>query len=308
MISKKDNVYWPVYKNLEHEVLEIAYHIHFDDTQTDVYSVKISELLLRCAIEIEAIAKELYEENGGYMHLQNDDGHDRDLFFDTDFLKFLDQKWSLAKKQIDVSGINFYFTKLENQRLTPLKNAEKHGKCDWKCAYQAVKHNRSKEIKKANVKNLIRAMAALYLLNIYYKDESFEFGIGSNIFKRKEFDYSLGSDIFSVHPALSIYFSARTPVKNNICLDNEEDFKQVYVFMPTDNKAYMEYVKTFRQNSGISTDNPKDLLKKHAGSIANMGKNANGETQSFWVDGNALKIFNRIQWRLELNKNQSISL
>lgn len=35
------NLYWPVYQNLEREVISLANEIHFDDTQLNVYSVKM---------------------------------------------------------------------------------------------------------------------------------------------------------------------------------------------------------------------------------------------------------------------------
>jgi len=40
----KINLYWAVYKNLEKEILELSYHIHFCDTQCDVFSVQIAEI------------------------------------------------------------------------------------------------------------------------------------------------------------------------------------------------------------------------------------------------------------------------
>lgn len=43
----------------------------------------------------------------------------------------------------------------------------------WKIAYQAVKHHRTRDIAKGNIKNLIHAMGALFILNIYYKDETY---------------------------------------------------------------------------------------------------------------------------------------
>jgi hypothetical protein len=64
---------------------------------------------------------------------------------------------------------------------------------DWKQAYQAIKHNRAGNINKANIKHLIRIMAALYLLNIYYKDESILLGKNSTTSSVPS-----GSDIFSV--------------------------------------------------------------------------------------------------------------
>lgn len=33
------NLYYPIYKNLENEVTNLAYKIHFTDDQLDVYSI-----------------------------------------------------------------------------------------------------------------------------------------------------------------------------------------------------------------------------------------------------------------------------
>jgi len=52
------NLYWPVYKSLEKEVSNLAEIIHFSDDQLSVYSVKIADLIVRCAIEIESISKD----------------------------------------------------------------------------------------------------------------------------------------------------------------------------------------------------------------------------------------------------------
>ena len=62
------NLYWPMYKNLESELLELSNYIHFSDDQESVYSPHISDLLIRTASEIEAIAKELYQRTGGNMN------------------------------------------------------------------------------------------------------------------------------------------------------------------------------------------------------------------------------------------------
>ena len=54
------NNYWPVYKNLEEETLELTKYIQFTDDQLSVYSMHIADLLVRCAMEIEALSKELF--------------------------------------------------------------------------------------------------------------------------------------------------------------------------------------------------------------------------------------------------------
>lgn len=173
------NLYWPVYKKLEKEIVELSNHIHFDDTQITIYSVEIAELLIRCVVEIEAIAKELYFNEGG-----KEKASDKDLFFDTDCIDLLESKWGLSKKTVIVSSANFYFQNINNKILYPLKKANKRGSssADWARAYQAVKHNRTKDLSKANIKNLLRAMGALFLLNLYYRDDVFHLTTNKNNF------------------------------------------------------------------------------------------------------------------------------
>jgi hypothetical protein len=183
------NLYWPVYKDLENEVIKLSNQVHFDDNQLSIYSVKISELLIRCSVEIEAISKELYLSNGG---IESADG---DLYFDTDCINFIENKWLLSKKKVIVSSSNLFFQREENRILTPLYKANKRGESgsDWKKAYQAVKHNRSLNLTKGNIKNLLRAMAALFLLNVYYKNEKFDLADKNNENFSKDF-----SELFAI--------------------------------------------------------------------------------------------------------------
>lgn len=195
------NLYWPVYQNLEKELIKLSNQIHIDDVQLNVYSVKISELLIRCSVEIESISKDLFLKHGGQLPSEGD------LYFDTNCLDYLEKLWLLSKKQIIVSAPNFYFNDEQNQTLTPLNKANKRGTSgsDWKKAYQAVKHNRTHDLRKGNLKNLIRALAALFLLNIYFKSEMFDLKKDSTA---SEFDTRLGSEIFSIklhmHSSISI--------------------------------------------------------------------------------------------------------
>ena len=164
------NLYWPIYKKIEKEIVELSNHIHFDDNQLSVYSVKIVELLIRCVVEIEAISKDLYLKNGGAIPAG------RVLYYDTDCLNLLEGIWELSKKQVIVSSANFYFQDNNNKILYPLRKANKRSTsgADWAKAYQAVKHNRSLNLSKGNIKHLLRASAALFLLNLYYRDDVFE--------------------------------------------------------------------------------------------------------------------------------------
>lgn len=188
------NLYWPVYLKLEKEVLSIADSIHFSDDQLSVYSIQIADLIVRCAVEIEALSKELYKSLGGNMEPVDDAGNKRDLYFDTDCMALINSKWHLDKKSITIAAPTMYFEKENNRKLIPLAKSSKRGGAKWNKAYQALKHNRYENLKKATVENLLLSLGALYILNIYYKSDNFDLGrMGSGSI---EFKNELGSSVF----------------------------------------------------------------------------------------------------------------
>jgi len=164
--NEKANIFWPVYVNLEQEFTKLSFNIFIDDNQLKTYSYKISELILRAAIEIESISKELYFKEGGNKN--------KGLTYD-DALKVLDKKWSLSKKVIKISSSNIHLSKTEvkpfSKILNPTKGKEHYR---WNIAYQNIKHDRAKFIEYANLENLIHILSALFILNLYYNNEEFE--------------------------------------------------------------------------------------------------------------------------------------
>ena len=96
-----DNLYWPVYKNLEQAVDELSFAIHIDDKQLDVYSSRITDIILRAATEIESISKELYISNGGTKASNN-------IKFDDDAIKHLKKLWKLDLKKVIISSPNCF--------------------------------------------------------------------------------------------------------------------------------------------------------------------------------------------------------
>lgn len=193
------NLFLPVYKRLDEEVAALTDTIFFDDSQLDVYSLAIGDLLIRCVIEIESISKELYLRLGGIEKPLDNDGKHRDLYFDTDCISLIVDKWNIDKKKLQITNTNMYFSN-EKCVIKPLHKAHKRGSSgsQWKRAYQSFKHYRSKSIKTATLWNLINALGALYILNLYFSEESFweenpikglrEYTVDSKIFTPFVFD------------------------------------------------------------------------------------------------------------------------
>lgn len=204
---QKSDIFWQTYLNLEKEAIEVSKYIFFTDevlvnsksgiivqpcdTQIGTFSPYIADLLVRCCVQIEAISKELYFDNGGIKPRG-----DSTILFDEDCLKLIDMKWSTHNKTVLVVAPSFNFTKNENRILKPLKEAHKRQGTYWEKAYQAVKHDRYSSLHKGNVKSFLHALAALYLLNIYYRNVSWL----SKYQDISKHDFSMGSSIFAVKP------------------------------------------------------------------------------------------------------------
>lgn len=246
------NLYWPVYKNLEKEFLELANFIHIDDDQLDIYSMHIADLIVRCAVEIEAISKELYKNLGGNMSPVDNEGKPRDLYFDTDCLNLLDQHWILSKKKITISAATVYLIKPENTIILPLHKAFKRGTSGskWKQAYQAVKHDRKESLKSATIRNLLYALGALYILNLYYKDERIDIGrvyLGDN-----DFDSRAGSEIFSTFSYKATSLSVRKHLDDNCILTPNNQIDESIFIVKYDDKSIREMHKNFCLDAEIT--------------------------------------------------------
>ena len=202
---KKSEIFWQTYLNLERELLEISRYVYITDhrpvntdtelkeencpSQLETFSPHIADLLIRTCIEIEALSKELYFELGG----EKKRGDSR-LFFDEDCLGLIDQKCSTSKKVVIVSCSSFDLTSKQNYVLKPLREAHKRQGTDWERAYQAVKHNRYSSVSKGTIKNFLHALAALFLLNVYFRNDRFY----TRYLDMNKLDMSMGSKVFSL--------------------------------------------------------------------------------------------------------------
>lgn len=186
--TNTQRLYWNIYLGLEKEFLRIADMIYVDDTQLKVYSLKIAELLLRTVVEIEAISKDLFDIAGGVAN--------GNMYFDTDCLAFLDEKWRIEKRVVFLKSPHVYLAK-DKMTLHPLKDASKRGKCTWKKAYNAVKHNGRTDIKQGNIENFMLSLASLFVLNVYFKCWGNHFPVGK-YHEIESYDGSFGSSLFAV--------------------------------------------------------------------------------------------------------------
>lgn len=256
----KSDIFWQTYLNLEKEVIEVSRYIFITDeitvrkdgaettqaydAQLNTFSPHLADLLVRCCVQIEAISKELYHANGGTKPRG-----DKTLFFDEDCLKFIDMKWATHNKRVLVVAPFFNLTKDENRVLRPLKEAHKRSGAYWEKAYQAVKHDRFASLKYGNVKAVLHALAALYLLNVYYRNESWVVPYKD----LRKTDYSLNSSIFAVNPpTVEQLWYGNEPKRSDspyVVRYKAEDYKRIEEMQKSDTEALNAY---WRQQPELS--------------------------------------------------------
>ena len=249
------DLFWSVYANLEQEVLTIARYIHCDSHQLTVYSMAIADLIVRCAMEIEAISKKLYQQLGGNMNPLDDNGKSRYLYFDSDCLALIDKNYRLAKKKIIISSPAFFLDDSDRQ-IMPLREAHKIGQkngCKWKDAYQSLKHDRYASLQQyGNIKNLLHAMGALYILNLYLRDKTYTLSEGLS-----SFDTRVDSVLFSVITYSADNFSVEVGKLDDTCiipLTGGSLEESVYIIKRTDSQFRAIY-------QGFMADNEISLKR-----------------------------------------------
>ena len=244
------NLYWNIYQRLEQELVELSDVIFIDDAQINVYSMRIADLLMRTCVEIEAISKKLYVDNGGTII------DEKKMYFDKVCIDLLERKWLLSKKVVFVTCPTLYFKDDSNKLFTPFLHANIFGpnSADWAVAYQAIKHSRINNLSQGNIKLFIRSLAALYILNLYLRQQIIDLDRDPN---GSEVDWGLGSKVFSVkiHPDSS-------GIEDDYKYVKKEDYDEcIYLSRKTDetNRKAVEAMK--KLNKGLQADVSKEVQK-----------------------------------------------
>ncbi|WP_152526905.1 hypothetical protein [Pseudogulbenkiania ferrooxidans] len=130
---------------------EIFKNIEPSTKNLNTYSHKIRELLILACTEVEASWKAVLAENS----TKKEDRYNTNHYVKTKDLLKLD-KWSALLKDYE-----------HLETFTPFKYwsaSNPTSSLEWYDAYNAVKHDREGNFERANLKNLLNAMAAMHIL------------------------------------------------------------------------------------------------------------------------------------------------
>ncbi len=256
------NLFWPIYKQLEIELKELSYFITIDKKQLKTYSIKIADLILRTVSEIENISKALCKKEG--IKFKNKNGKIKKVVYIHEYLEQLNRKFRLSDKLISFNFENvvkgtFDMKHIPFKKVSKKIDSKEKEVWDWYHAYNQIKHDRIKNFKEANIENLINGLAALFILNIYYKDTVF--------YKKDTFDlYGIIKQIESFSDVFFVDYCIKNP---NI--DELEEYRYNDFFSP---KSYWDvsnpfsiYIIEYDKEYKTDSDRGADVMEKLKGSM-----------------------------------------
>ena len=151
------NNYWNYYLLLEKKVINLQNYITFSANNGSCYSIEIMNLIINICCEIDVIFKiilgyelDKFKTISDYKKIYNKEGYEE---IDDETLYLIDNK---------------------DYKLIPFENFKPDSESPvWWEAFDDLKHKRTISFNEANLKNLLNALGALYILEIYYFRKSF---------------------------------------------------------------------------------------------------------------------------------------
>lgn len=185
----KIDPHWNYFLAIERDLETLSRYVEFDDKNFNCFSIEIARLLLASAAEVDIVCKQICRQanqktKGNNIHQYRDEIVPR-------FPKF--------------SSFTVLVPRFE-LKLQPWSEwKEKDGVPFWWTAYNKTKHERATEFARANLKNTLNAIAALFIALLHLHRDKAELAelIPNPIMLRPDSSYFRGVS----HGAYELGFS-----------------------------------------------------------------------------------------------------
>ena len=160
MVNQK--FYWSYYLSLAEDVSNLSKYIEFSKPNYSTYSTELAKLFLVVGSENDVVLKALCEAICSKNKLKN---KAKNI---TGYCKFVTDNYPyLSSQKVILHGYDLDFQPWE--AWGDEDDEEGPTSPDWWKNYNGVKHNRSTNYSKANLSNVLQALAGLFLANIYFE-------------------------------------------------------------------------------------------------------------------------------------------
>jgi len=149
--SEKKNIYWNYYISIEEDLNRLSRFIEFDKRNEPVFSIELVRLLISSSSEFEVVSRELCKV--------------RDINIGNGKIKGI--RTGLVGSYHNISDVEISIPKF-GMTYQPLIKWKDDKDCEWWRSYNLIKHHRNDKYEEAHLKNVINAIGALQIVNLYY--------------------------------------------------------------------------------------------------------------------------------------------
>jgi len=144
-------LHWNYFLALEQDVLKVSRYIELTEDNFGTYSTENARILMTATQEVDVLAKQICQHFGDDS---DSEGGYREF---------------IPKKFPEISSLTVALPRF-GLECQPYVNWASKKTPDWWTANNKVKHERHREFARASVSNVLNAICALFLMNLYYHD------------------------------------------------------------------------------------------------------------------------------------------
>ena len=165
---------WNTYRDMEDQFVNYLEYVPLTSDHKMVYSSKLLRLMLQLGGYVDTAFKEMafcdnFDTVEGCLEIRKHADKNKIISFDY-YLKTFEPFYQLSRKNVVVKALgNFSYRPVLVDMVQPFKIETKKITPKWWQAYNGVKHDMIKNVRKANVENTLSALGAAFLLNAVFE-------------------------------------------------------------------------------------------------------------------------------------------
>jgi hypothetical protein len=157
IILTKTDAHWNYFLSVEADLERLSRFVEFDERNYECFSVEIARILIAAAAEADVVCKQICRNLNPASSANNINNYRDEIvqaYPVVPCFEVLSPRYGL--------------------RLKPWDNwSDSHGVPVWWTAYNKIKHHRDTEYHRASLKNVLNAVAGLFVVCLYlYKDKA----------------------------------------------------------------------------------------------------------------------------------------
>ncbi len=154
---KESNIHWNYYLAIESDFEKISRYVEFSEANNSTFSIELARIIMSSTQEIDGIMKKLCALLDSSKNPDNINQYKKII---------LEKSPEFINEKVEIPRFGM--------KSEPWINWSGEKNPDWWCANNQIKHNRTENFEKANLKNAFNSVGALLITTLYYYKSKFE--------------------------------------------------------------------------------------------------------------------------------------